>query len=136
MCSCKGARPRLSRRHSMENLELMPLTPDKPNARAAYIIFLQSECNCLFLLLTMCYFCLLKGQKWNSDILTKQSKPTLAKSSSKLFFVSRLRGKKYKSGGSSKVLQDTSNTLDNSQTNVQGLQKVYNTQIAWLICFL
>lgn len=89
-----GARPRLSRRHSMENLELMPLTPDKPN-----------------------------GQKWNSDILTKQSKPTLAKSSSKLFFVSRLRGKKYKSGGSSKVLQDTSNTLDNSQTNVQGLQK-------------
>uniref|UniRef100_A0A669CWD2 G protein signaling modulator 2 n=1 Tax=Oreochromis niloticus TaxID=8128 RepID=A0A669CWD2_ORENI len=55
------------------------------------------------------------GQKWNSDILTKQSKPSLAKSSSKLFFVGRLRGKKYKSGGSSKVLQDTSNTLDTSQ---------------------
>ncbi|KAM7400764.1 hypothetical protein PAMA_005111 [Pampus argenteus] len=89
-----GAKPRMSRRHSMENLELMKLTPDKMN-----------------------------GQKWNSDILTKQSKPSLAKTSSKLFFVSRLRGKKYKSGGSSKVLQDTSNTLDTSQTAAQGPQK-------------
>uniref|UniRef100_A0A667X4P8 G-protein-signaling modulator 2-like n=1 Tax=Myripristis murdjan TaxID=586833 RepID=A0A667X4P8_9TELE len=79
-----GARPRTGRRHSMENLELMKLTPDKMN--------------------------------WNSDILTKQSKPSLTKSSSKLFFVSRLRGKKHKAGGSSKVLQDTSNTLDTSQT--------------------
>uniref|UniRef100_A0A667X0P2 G-protein-signaling modulator 2-like n=1 Tax=Myripristis murdjan TaxID=586833 RepID=A0A667X0P2_9TELE len=84
-----GARPRTGRRHSMENLELMKLTPDKMNVR---------------------------GQKWNSDILTKQSKPSLTKSSSKLFFVSRLRGKKHKAGGSSKVLQDTSNTLDTSQT--------------------
>uniref|UniRef100_A0A3B4AYC3 G protein signaling modulator 2 n=1 Tax=Periophthalmus magnuspinnatus TaxID=409849 RepID=A0A3B4AYC3_9GOBI len=83
-----SARPRLSRRHSMENLELMPLTPDKPN-----------------------------GQKWNSDILTKPSKQSLGKGSSKLFFVNRLRGKKYKSGGSSKILQDTSNTLDTSQAN-------------------
>lgn len=66
----------------------------------------------------------LKGQKWNSDILTKQSKPSLAKSSSKLFFVGRLRGKKCKSGGSSKVLQDTSNTLDTSQPPAQGPQKV------------
>uniref|UniRef100_A0A3P8NB99 G protein signaling modulator 2 n=1 Tax=Astatotilapia calliptera TaxID=8154 RepID=A0A3P8NB99_ASTCA len=82
--SLHGARPRMSKRHSMENLELVKLTPDK-------------------------------GQKWNSDILTKQSKPSLAKSSSKLFFVGRLRGKKCKSGGSSKVLQDTSNTLDTSQ---------------------
>uniref|UniRef100_A0A8D3DK67 G-protein-signaling modulator 2 n=2 Tax=Scophthalmus maximus TaxID=52904 RepID=A0A8D3DK67_SCOMX len=90
-----GARPRMSRRHSMENLELMKLTPDKMN-----------------------------GQKWNSDILTKQSKPSLAKSTSKLFFVNRLRGKKYKAGGSSKVLQDTSNTLDTSQTPAQGPQKV------------
>ncbi|XP_047444996.1 G-protein-signaling modulator 2 isoform X2 [Mugil cephalus] len=89
-----GARPRMSRRHSMENLELMKLTPDKMN-----------------------------GQKWNSDILTKQSKPSLAKSSSKLFFVNRLRGKKYKTGSSSKVLQDTSNTLDTSQTLAQGPQK-------------
>ncbi|XP_069013296.1 G-protein-signaling modulator 2 isoform X2 [Embiotoca jacksoni] len=89
-----GARPRMSRRHSMENLELMKLTPDKMN-----------------------------GQKWTSDILTKQSKPSLAKTSSKLFFVSRLRGKKYKTGGSSKVLQDTSNTLDTSQTPAQGPQK-------------
>lgn len=28
-----GARPRMSRRHSMENLELMKLTPDKMNVR-------------------------------------------------------------------------------------------------------
>ncbi|XP_034559307.1 G-protein-signaling modulator 2 isoform X2 [Notolabrus celidotus] len=89
-----GARPRMSRRHSMENLELMKLTPDKMN-----------------------------GQKWNSDILTKQSKPSLAKASSKLFFVNRLRWKKYKTGGSSKVLQDTSNTLDSSQMPAQGPQK-------------
>ncbi|XP_014872536.1 G-protein-signaling modulator 2 isoform X1 [Poecilia latipinna] len=89
-----GAKPRMSRRHSMENLELVKLTPDKMN-----------------------------GQKWSSDILTKQSKPSLAKSSSKLFFVSRLRGKKYKIGGSTKVLQDTSNTLDTSQTSTQGPQK-------------
>ncbi|KAM9789544.1 G-protein-signaling modulator 2 [Neosynchiropus ocellatus] len=88
-----GARPRLSRRHSMENLELVKLTPDKMN-----------------------------GQKWSSDILTKQSKPSMAKSSTKLFFVSRLRGKKYKA--SSKVLQDTSNTLDSSQAAAQGPQKV------------
>uniref|UniRef100_A0A4W5MZZ6 G protein signaling modulator 2 n=1 Tax=Hucho hucho TaxID=62062 RepID=A0A4W5MZZ6_9TELE len=86
-----GARPRMGRRNSMENLELMKLTPDKINA-----------------------------QKWNSDILTKQSKPTLAKSSSKLFFISRLRGKKHRAGGSSKVLQDTSNT---PQTPAQGPQK-------------
>uniref|UniRef100_A0A3B3Y7T6 G protein signaling modulator 2 n=1 Tax=Poecilia mexicana TaxID=48701 RepID=A0A3B3Y7T6_9TELE len=86
-----GAKPRMSRRHSMENLELVKLTPDKMN--------------------------------WSSDILTKQSKPSLAKSSSKLFFVSRLRGKKYKIGGSTKVLQDTSNTLDTSQTSTQGPQK-------------
>uniref|UniRef100_A0A3B5LK12 G protein signaling modulator 2 n=1 Tax=Xiphophorus couchianus TaxID=32473 RepID=A0A3B5LK12_9TELE len=84
-----GAKPRMSRRHSMENLELVKLTPDKMN--------------------------------WSSDILTKQSKPSLTKSSSKLFFVSRLRGKKYKIGGSTKVLQDTSNTLDTSQTSTQRL---------------
>lgn len=75
---------------------------------------------------------LLKGQKWNSDILTKQSKPSLVKSSSKLFFVSRLRGKKYKTGGSSKVLQDTSNTLETSQTPAQGPQKVHST-FRWLL---
>ncbi|XP_068604483.1 G-protein-signaling modulator 2 [Brachionichthys hirsutus] len=85
-----GARPRMSRRQSMENLELMKLTPDKVN-----------------------------GQKRNMDTLTKQSKPSLAKSSSKLFFVSRLRGKKYKTGGGSKVLQDASNTLDPSQASTQ-----------------
>lgn len=86
-----GAKPRMNRRHSMENLELVKLTPDK-----------------------------IHGQKWNSDILSKPSKPSLTKTSSKLFFVGRLRGKKYKSGGSSKVLQDTSNTLEAA---AQGPQK-------------
>ncbi|XP_069823580.1 G-protein-signaling modulator 2 isoform X2 [Dendropsophus ebraccatus] len=77
--SLLGARPRLSRRHSMENLELVKLTPDKvPN--------------------------------WNSEILTKQ-KPLLAKPSTKLMFVNRLRGKKLKNG-TSKVLQDASNSSD------------------------
>lgn len=78
---------------------------------------------CLFYCLLIVCSSLLKGQKWNSDILTKQSKPSLAKTSSKLFFVNRLRGKKYKTG-STKVLQDTSNTLDTSQTPAQGPQKV------------
>lgn len=67
---------------------------------------------------------LLKGQKWSSDILANQSKPSLAKSSSKLFFVNRLRGKKYKFGGSAKVLQDTSNTLETPS----GPQKVDTLQ--------
>ncbi|KAI2667869.1 G- -signaling modulator 2-like isoform X1 [Labeo rohita] len=81
-----GARPRMSRRHSMENLELMKLTPDKINAN---------------------------GQKWTSDILFKQSKSSLAKSSSKLSFVNRFRGKKHKlQSSSSKILQDTSNTRE------------------------
>ncbi|XP_066547964.1 G-protein-signaling modulator 2 isoform X2 [Amia ocellicauda] len=85
--SLHGARPRASRRHSMENMELMKLTPDKVN-----------------------------GQNWKSEILIKQQKPILAKSSSKLFFVNRLRGKKHKnSSASTKVLQDTSNTLDSSE---------------------
>uniref|UniRef100_A0A3B4CM69 G-protein-signaling modulator 2 n=1 Tax=Pygocentrus nattereri TaxID=42514 RepID=A0A3B4CM69_PYGNA len=79
-----GARPRMSRRHSMENLELMKLTPDKLN-------------------------------KWGNDVPCKQAKPTLSKSTSKLFFMNRLRGKKPKSS-SSKVLQDTSNTLETPQS--------------------
>ncbi|XP_016419793.1 G-protein-signaling modulator 2-like [Sinocyclocheilus rhinocerous] len=84
-----GARPRMSRRHSMENLELMKLTPDKINAN---------------------------GQKWTSDILFKQSKSSLAKSSSKLSFVNRFRGKKHKlQSSSSKILQDTSNTREAPQ---------------------
>jgi len=68
--------------------------------------------------------CVTQGQKWTSDPLTKQSKPSLGKSSSKLFFVSRLRGKKHKAGGSSKVLQDTSNTQDASLQPTQGPHKV------------
>uniref|UniRef100_A0A8D3BK29 G-protein-signaling modulator 2 n=1 Tax=Scophthalmus maximus TaxID=52904 RepID=A0A8D3BK29_SCOMX len=116
-----GARPRMSRRHSMENLELMKLTPDKMNVRMTYCF--KKRFLPLFPSSLQQIFCVLKGQKWNSDILTKQSKPSLAKSTSKLFFVNRLRGKKYKAGGSSKVLQDTSNTLDTSQTPAQGPQK-------------
>ncbi|KAK0153690.1 G-protein-signaling modulator 2 [Merluccius polli] len=90
-----GARPRVGRRHSMENLELMKLTPEIK----------------------------MNGQQWNGDILTKQSKPSLAKSTSKFFFVSRLRGKKHKASSSTKVLQDTSNTLDSSQMTGQAPQK-------------
>ncbi|KAG9483329.1 G-protein-signaling modulator 2 isoform X1 [Eleutherodactylus coqui] len=74
-----GARPRLSRRHSMENLELVKLTPDKV-------------------------------QNWNSEILAKQ-KSLVSKPSSKLMFVNRLKGKKFKNTAS-KVLQDTSNSSD------------------------
>lgn len=88
-----GARPRMSRRHSMENLELMKLTPDKIN-----------------------------GQKWSSDILTKPTKPSLGKSSSRLFFVNRFRAKKHK-GSSTKVLQDSSNTQDNTQQGTAPHQK-------------
>lgn len=69
----------------------------------------------------------LKGQKWSSDILANQSKPSLVKSSSKLFFVSRLRGKKHKFGGSAKVLQDTSNTLETTP----GPQKVSRRHLAF-----
>lgn len=74
----------------------------------------------------------MKGQKRSSDILTKQSKPSLAKSSTKLFFVSRLRGKKYKTSGSSKVLQDASNTLDTSQGAAQVPQKVPQINASFL----
>ncbi|KAF5894038.1 G-protein-signaling modulator 2-like isoform X1 [Clarias magur] len=69
-----GARPKMSRRYSMDNLQLMTLTPEK-------------------------------CQKWANVDLCMQSK---TKSSSKFFFMNRLRGKK---SSSNKVLQDTSNTL-------------------------
>lgn len=75
----------------------------------------------------------MKGQKRSSDILTKQSKASLAKSSTKLFFVSRLRGKKYKTSGSSKVLQDASNTLDTSQGAAQVPQKVPQIHASFLV---
>ncbi|XP_030629022.1 G-protein-signaling modulator 2 [Chanos chanos] len=85
-----GARPRIGRRHSMENLELVKLTPDKTN-------------------------------RWSSDVISKQSKPTMTRSSSKLFFMNRFRGKKHKLNGSTKVVQDTSNTQETPQ--VQPAQK-------------
>ncbi|KAL7984861.1 hypothetical protein Chor_003431 [Crotalus horridus] len=75
-----GTKQRLGRRHSMEKLELMKLTPEKV-------------------------------QDWNSEILAKQ-KPLVPKPSAKLYFVNRLKGKKYKNITSSKVLQDASNSID------------------------
>ncbi|XP_032073726.1 G-protein-signaling modulator 2 [Thamnophis elegans] len=81
-----GTKQRLGRRHSMEKLELMKLTPEKV-------------------------------QDWNSEILAKQ-KPLVPKPSAKLHFVNRLKGKKYKNMTSSKVLQDTSNSIDH-QLNSQ-----------------
>ncbi|XP_010371178.1 G-protein-signaling modulator 2 isoform X1 [Rhinopithecus roxellana] len=78
--SLNGVRPKLGRRHSMENMELMKLTPEKI-------------------------------QNWNSEILAKQ-KPLIAKPSAKLLFVNRLKGKKYKTNSSTKVLQDASNSID------------------------
>ncbi|XP_069497956.1 G-protein-signaling modulator 2 isoform X2 [Ambystoma mexicanum] len=88
-CSFNGARPRLSRRHSMENLELVKLTPDKVH-------------------------------NWNSEILNKQK--ALLSKPSKLIFVNRLKGKKYKNNSSTKVLQDTSNSIE-SGSRVPSLQK-------------
>lgn len=61
----------------------------------------------------------LQAQKWTSDILFKQPKSTLAKSSSRLSFVNRFRGKKHKlQSSSSKILQDTSNTRETPQNKV------------------
>lgn len=88
--SFNGSRSRLSRRHSMENLELVKLTPEKVH-------------------------------NWNSQILSKQ-KALLAKPSAKLIFVNRLKGRKFKSSSSTKILQDTSNSNDSSN-RVPGLQK-------------
>ncbi|XP_025943697.1 G-protein-signaling modulator 2 isoform X2 [Apteryx mantelli] len=85
--SLNGTRPRVGRRHSMENMELMKLTPEKV-------------------------------QNWNSEILAKQ-KPLLAKPSAKLHFVNRLKGKKYKTSTTSKVLQDASNSIDHRLPNSQ-----------------
>ncbi|XP_078524421.1 G-protein-signaling modulator 2 isoform X2 [Lissotriton helveticus] len=88
--SFNGSRSRLSRRHSMENLDLVKLTPEKVH-------------------------------NWNSQILNKQ-KALLAKPSAKLIFVNRLKGRKFKSSSSTKILQDTSNSNDSSN-RVPGLQK-------------
>ncbi|XP_048219112.1 G-protein-signaling modulator 2 isoform X2 [Perognathus longimembris pacificus] len=85
--SLHGARPKLGRRHSMENMELMKLTPEKV-------------------------------QNWNSEILAKQ-KPLIAKPSAKLLFVNKLKGKKYKTSLSTKVLQDSSNSVDHQILNSQ-----------------
>ncbi|XP_014390138.1 PREDICTED: G-protein-signaling modulator 2 isoform X5 [Myotis brandtii] len=87
--SSHGARPKFGRRHSMENMELMKLTPDKV-------------------------------QNWNSEILAKQ-KPLIAKPSAKLLFVNRLKGKKYKTSTSTKVLQDARNPIEHRVPNPQRL---------------
>lgn len=76
-------------------------------------IFTVINKKCLFLMPV------LQAQKWTSDILFKQPKSTLAKSSSRLSFVNRFRGKKHKlQSGSSKILQDTSNTRETPQNKV------------------
>lgn len=82
-----SARPKFGRRHSMENMELMKLTPEK-------------------------------AQNWNSEILAKQ-KPLMAKPSAKLLFVSRLKGKKYKSSASAKGLQEARHASEHRAPNPQ-----------------
>ncbi|XP_036308507.1 G-protein-signaling modulator 2 isoform X3 [Pipistrellus kuhlii] len=90
--SSHGARPKFGRRHSMENMELMKLTPEKV-------------------------------QNWNSELLAKQ-KPLIAKPSAKLLFVNRLKGKKYKTSTSTKVLQDTRNSTEHRVPNPQRLSSL------------
>ncbi|MGH0126541.1 UNVERIFIED_CONTAM: hypothetical protein FKN15_073871 [Acipenser sinensis] len=59
-------------------------------------------------------------ENWNSELITKQQKPLLAKSSAKLFFVNHLKGKKHKHNCfSAKVLQDTTNSIDNGAVQAQ-----------------
>ncbi|KAI1891495.1 hypothetical protein AGOR_G00144400 [Albula goreensis] len=90
-----GARPRMGRRHSMENLELVKLSPDKTN-----------------------------GQNWNNDILNKQARPALAKASSRLFFINRLRGKKSKTNDPpTNILQDSCISVAVPEVKVQEPEK-------------
>ncbi|XP_012694906.1 G-protein-signaling modulator 2-like [Clupea harengus] len=75
-----GARPRTGRRTSMENMELVKLNPEK-----------SAE------------------PRVEGDAASSPIKPSMAKTSSKLFFIRRLRGRKPKgSSSSSKVFQDSS----------------------------
>ncbi|XP_076135023.1 G-protein-signaling modulator 2-like isoform X1 [Alosa pseudoharengus] len=74
-----GARPRTGRRPSMENMELVKLNPDKSAE-------LRVE----------------------GDAASPTAKPSMAKTSSKLFFIRRLRGRKPKRSSSGKVFQDSS----------------------------
>lgn len=114
----------MSRRHSMENLELLKLTPDKISVsmKSDFQVMSQSSTRrrVMFLDLSIFLIPVSQAQKWTSDILFKQPKSTLAKSSTRLSFVNRLRGKKHKlQSSSSKVLQDTSNTRETPQNKVQ-----------------
>lgn len=65
-----------------------------------------------------CVFIILQVQNWNSEILAKQ-KPLIAKPSAKLLFVNRLKGKKYKTSTSTKVLQDARNPIEHRVPNPQ-----------------
>ncbi|XP_030643215.1 G protein signaling modulator 2, like [Chanos chanos] len=67
------ARARAGRRHSMENMQLMKMTSNQ----------------------------IVGGQAWEGDSPAKPSRASLAKTSSKLFFINRFRGKKHKSNSSS-----------------------------------
>lgn len=49
-----GAKPRMSRRHSMENLELMKLTPEKMNVRTSLLSVFTC---CLFKFLSQIICC-------------------------------------------------------------------------------
>ncbi|XP_047662720.1 G protein signaling modulator 2, like isoform X2 [Tachysurus fulvidraco] len=73
MDSPTGTKPRSGRRHSMENMELMKLSQDKDTGPAS-----------------------------DEDVSPKQSKISpIAKTSSKLFFITRFKGKKPKANGAS-----------------------------------
>lgn len=81
-CGSPGTKPRAGRRHSMENMELMKLSRDKS-----------------------------PGSDKEDDTSPKQAKTSpIAKTSSKLFFISRLKGKKQKANGTSPTKTSQSNS--------------------------
>ncbi|XP_051515536.1 G-protein-signaling modulator 2-like isoform X2 [Myxocyprinus asiaticus] len=87
-----GGRSRGSRRHSMENLELMKLSSDKNMGQTC--------------------------EENTTDQQTKSpTKSSIAKTSSKLFFINRFRGKKHKLNGS-----NPNTTSENSSTSSAPLE--------------
>uniref|UniRef100_H3AZ88 G protein signaling modulator 2 n=1 Tax=Latimeria chalumnae TaxID=7897 RepID=H3AZ88_LATCH len=82
--SSHGTKPRLGRRHSMENLELVKLTPEKVS------------------------------NNWNSEILAKQKPLLAKPSAKLLFVNRLKGKKYKSKSSSTKVLQDASNSVDTS----------------------
>uniref|UniRef100_W5JZY6 G protein signaling modulator 2, like n=2 Tax=Astyanax mexicanus TaxID=7994 RepID=W5JZY6_ASTMX len=81
-CGSPGTKPRTGRRHSMENMELMKLSRDKS-----------------------------PGSGKEEDTSPNQAKTSpIAKTSSKLFFISRFKGKKQKANGTSPTKTSPSNS--------------------------